>query len=370
MPNPLLLVGDSESDQNLYYKTHFLAGDPFVYLEAPERRLLVVSPMEQGRAQKESTVADVRTFDDFGYTELVRAGNDRTEAFVQILARIIDNGTGAVQVDGKFPLMYADSLRAGGITLEIERESLTRARRVKTADEIGAIERAQRATERATAHAIEIVAQSEEVGGFLHFNGIPLTSERLRTEIELALTREGLDPGTPIVAAGPGAADPHWVGAGPIRAGEAIVFDVFPRDKTSRYFADMTRTVVKGNPGDLLRKMYDATLRAQEAALAEIRAGANGRDAHNAVLESFRQSGFGGESGPRQTHGTGHGLGLDIHEAPNLGNVDGELLEGDVVTVEPGLYDPEVGGVRIEDLVVVAAGGYRNLTSFPKQFEV
>jgi Xaa-Pro aminopeptidase len=207
--------------------------------------------------------------------------------------------------------------------------------------------------------------------GVLHYNGIPLTAERLRTEIDSILMREGMEPGTPIVAAGPGAADPHFTGSGPIREGEAIVMDVFPRSKESRYFADMTRTVVKGKPSDELRSMYDAVLRAQERALSMIRPGVNGREIHEAVEAIFAEEGFAGEGpGPRYIHGTGHGVGLDIHEGPGLSTQDVNLAEGDVVTVEPGLYDPAVGGVRIEDLVVVTADGNRNLTRFPKSFEV
>lgn len=369
MDDALLLVGDSESNQNLYYKTHFLAGDPFVYLEAGGRRLLVTSTMEQGRAEKESIVPEVKTFDDYGYTEMIRDGTDRSRAFATVLARIA-GGVAGVRVEGRFPVLYADSLRGDGVDLVISTDLLLLDRRRKTAEEVAAIEQAQRATERATRHAIDILAQSEDWSGILHFNGIPLTSERLRTEIEIALIRENLDPGTPIVAGGPGAADPHWVGAGPLKAGESIVFDIFPRDKSSRYFADMTRTVVKGDPSPALQAMYDAVLAGQEAALAEIRAGANGKEVHEAVLASYRASGFDENSSARYPHGTGHGVGLEIHEGPSLGVSDVELLEGDVVTVEPGLYDPEIGAIRIEDLVVVTADGYRNLTEFPKQFRV
>jgi Xaa-Pro aminopeptidase len=204
----------------------------------------------------------------------------------------------------------------------------------------------------------------------LHLDGIPLTSERLRHELDLALLSEGMDPGEAIVAGGPRAADPHWLGEGPLRAGEAIIFDVFPRSKKTRYYADMTRTFVKGEPAEQLQQMYDATAAALDTALAQIRAGANGRDVHQAVLDSYKAAGFSEDEGPRMTHGTGHGVGLEIHEAPSLSVGDMELVEGDVVTVEPGLYDPAVGGVRIEDIVVVTADGCRNLTRFPRQLRV
>lgn len=370
MTEALLLVGDSESNQNLYYRTHFLAGDPFVYLENTGRNLLVVSPMERGRAEKESIVPEVKTFDDFGYRDLVKEHGDSGAAFPAMLLRILGDEAATVRVEATFPVLYADALRAAGAQLSIDAKLLRLERRSKSAEEIAAIETAQRATERAVAHAIDILGASDSIHGFLQYNGIPLTSERLRAEIELSLTRDGMDPGSVIAAGGPAAADPHFAGAGPLREGESIVIDVFPRSKTTRYYSDMTRTVVRGEPGDQLRAMYDAVIRAQEAALAAIHAGANGKDVHKAADDVFVDAGFGDTTGPRYIHSTGHGVGLDIHEAPGLGSLDVELIEGDVVTVEPGLYDPEVGAVRIEDIVVVTADGYRNLTRFPKQFQV
>jgi Xaa-Pro aminopeptidase len=173
------------------------------------------------------------------------------------------------------------------------------------------------------------------------------------------------------VAGGRTAADPHGRGHGPLRPHEAIVMDIFPRSRSSRYFADITRTVVKGTPASMLPAMYDAVMRAHEAALHEVRAGANGAAVHRAVLNEFRTAGYDGRPDrPSMPHGTGHGIGLDIHEAPRLGEIDVELIEGDVITIEPGLYHPDIGGVRVEDAVVVTKDGYRNLTSMSKRFEL
>jgi Xaa-Pro aminopeptidase len=373
MTQALLLVGDSYSNQNIFYKTRFLASDAFLYVEKDGEGVLVVSTMELGRAEKESTVATVRDFDEYGYREMARELNDRHRAFTTVMTRVVrDTGVDQVLVGREFPALYADGLRAEGIEVEIDPRLLSAQRRQKSRQEIECIEAAQRATERATARAFDILARSEDRQGVLHLDGIPLTAERLRSEIEISLVRAGMDTSQqPIIAGGPGAADPHWKGTGSLKAGEAIVFDVFPRGMDSRYFADMSRTVVKGVPSDQLRAMYGAVLYAQEAALATIRAGVNGRDVHAAVLEAFRERGFSEDgAGARFTHGTGHGVGLDIHEAPYLGALDVELLEGEVVTVEPGLYDDKVGAVRLEDLVVVTRDGCRNLTQFPKQFQV
>jgi Xaa-Pro aminopeptidase len=373
MADAILLVGDSERDANLFYKTRFLAGDPFVYAQHEGRSILVVNAMEKGRAQRESSVEDVRSFDEFGYRESMKATNDRAQAFAHVLRGVLSElGTDSAEIEGTFPVMYADALRNEGVVLQINPELLVSDRRCKNGEEISAIEEAQRATERAMAHAVGIIADSEPIGDTLHYAGIPLTSERLRSEIELLLMREGMDPSlAPIVAGGRGAADPHFLGSGPLHPGEAVVIDIFPRSKRTRYYADMTRTVVKGPPSDELRAMYDATARALDAALAAIRPGVNGRDVHSAVLKVYEEAGFGGEgSGPRMIHGTGHGVGLDIHEGPGLGSSGSELRVGDAITVEPGLYDSDIGGVRIEDLVVVTDEGCRNLTHFPRRFEV
>ena len=181
------------------------------------------------------------------------------------------------------------------------------------------------------------------------------------------------------MAGGPQAADPHERGHGPLKAGESIIVDIFPVDLSTRYYSDMTRTFVKGEPNDGLQEMYDAVLESQEAALSMIRAGVNGRDVHRKVAEVLHEAGYktnvhDQEEGKPLTegffHGTGHGVGLELHEAPRVSLADEELIPGDVISVEPGVYDPNVGGVRIEDLVVVTEEGCRNLTKFPKEFRI
>jgi Xaa-Pro aminopeptidase len=181
------------------------------------------------------------------------------------------------------------------------------------------------------------------------------------------------------VAGGPQAADPHERGHGPLKAGESIIVDIFPVDLSTRYHSDMTRTFVKGEPNEGLQEMYDAVLESQKTALSMIRAGVNGRDIHRKVAEVLHEAGYktnvhDQEKGKPLTegffHGTGHGVGLEVHEAPRVSLADEELIPGDVISVEPGVYDPNVGGVRIEDLVVVTEDGYRNLTKFAKEYRI
>ena len=373
MSTAVLLTGASTFNQNLYYTTRFLAGDPFLYFESADTSTLVVSAMEVGRARKESRVKDVRAFHDFGFREFYRQYRDAGRALAQVAARVLlDHETREVRVEPSLPVQFADALRAEGITLEIDGTMGVEARRRKATDEVSAIEAAQQSTEAAMARAIALIGASEEHAGVLHYKGVPLTSERIRTEIELDLLQQNLVCEVDsTVAGGVTAADPHARGHGPLRWGEAIVMDVFPRSRASRYFADLTRTVVKGTPTDALRRMYETVREAHDAALECVGPGANGADIHRTVLDVFRRAGFDGRPDrPSMPHGTGHGIGLDIHEAPRLGDIDVELLEGEVLTIEPGLYHPDIGGVRVEDVVVVTSEGFRNLTTLSKRFEL
>ncbi len=372
MSDAILLIGDSEQNANLYFKTHFLA-EMVIYFEVDGKGTLITSSMEAGRAEKQAQVDTIRTLEDYDFMKILKELEDRQRAVPVVIARALkDSGVTEVVVEPRFPLGTGENLRREGIEVRVDPELLVPERRQKSPAEIAAIEDAQRANERVTGKAVDMIRQSEERNGILHYNGIPLTSERVRTDMEIDFLREGFENSHGmIVAGGKDAADPHSSGEGPLRARQAIVMDIFPRSKKTRYWADMTRTVSKGEPSEELMKMYDAVLRSQEAAFAQIKAGANGNDVHEAVVEVLKEAGYNREDGgPRMNHSTGHGVGLSIHEAPGLGYTDVELRENEVVTVEPGLYDPEIGGIRIEDMVVVTKDGYRNLTHFPKEFVI
>ncbi len=370
--SPTLLYGDSYRNPNLFYATGFLAPDPIVFLADSEDALLAVPRMEQPRAAKESRIGDVRSFDELGYQEVVDEGGSAPEAMARVIREALDGRGEAVRVEPGFPLLLADLLRSEGLTVSADPDLLVRQRRQKSDREVEALARAQARAEAAIAHAIEILREAEVAGDRLVYRGVPLTAERLRGELEISFIRDGFAAESLIVAPGPGSSDPHWVGAGPIRPHEPLILDLFPQDRESRYYGDVTRTVVKGEPPRALIDMHSAVLEAQERALALIGPGVNGRDVHQVVLDVFQEAGYGpdGHRSGRFTHGTGHGLGLEVHEPPRLSKVDGELLVGDVVTVEPGLYDPQIGGVRIEDVVVVTQDGTRNLNRLPKQLVI
>jgi Xaa-Pro aminopeptidase len=381
----LLVIGAPQHDATAYHLSGFLAPDPVICLRAAGKRYLAVSALEYGRAEKEAPVDELVSFDELEIIRLARELKSGARAFAAATANLIEkvgaNGS-PVTVPPHFGVAYADELRARGVKVEPNGRLFADLRRVKTEQEISYIEEAQWAVEEACAHAVEILGEAQIAGdgSTLRWRGETLTSELLRAEIEVELLRCGCpaDEGT-ITAGGPQAADPHERGSGPLKAGEAIILDIFPRSQKSRYYADMTRTFVKGDPGDELHNMYDAVLEAQETALLMIRAGVNGRDVHDKVSDILHEKGY--KTGKHDQkpgepltegffHGTGHGVGLEIHEAPRVSTVDEELRAGDVVTVEPGLYQPGVGGVRIEDLVVVTEEGCRNLTRFPKEFRL
>jgi Xaa-Pro aminopeptidase len=206
-------------------------------------------------------------------------------------------------------------------------------------------------------------------------NNVPLTSEKLRSVIDTAVLQASGLPAHTIVAGGRQGCDPHERGFGPLRAEEPIIIDIFPRSQQTGYFGDITRTVVRGRASEGVRRLYDTVLRGQRLAFRKVRAGVPTTDVHRAVQEFFVQQGY--KTGKRHGrmegffHGTGHGLGLEIHEAPRMGsNSLGELKPGHVVTVEPGLYYPELGGVRLEDVALVTHNGARNLTRFEKVLEI
>jgi Xaa-Pro aminopeptidase len=376
MPSPnLLIIDDSERNANLYYATRFRAGDPFVFVQIGGRKYLLASDLEVDRARAEANVHAVVRAADLERRLRRQQKKKKTLLTIDLVdAFLRHHGAKALAVPGSFPVEQADALRRRGYRLKVCPEPFFPERLAKSPAEIAAIERAQRAAEEVVRVAIERLRRAAVRGGVLRDREGVLTSERLRGVIERELLDRGYRAERTIVACGRDAMDPHRVGSGPLRPNRAIILDVFPQSIETGYWADMTRTVVRGRASDGLRRMYRAVEEAQSAAMAKIRDGADGKDAHQAVLDVFKEHGFKtGKIGGRMQgffHGTGHGVGLEIHEPPRLNARGGPLQAGMVITVEPGLYYTQWGGVRIEDLVVVTKDGCRNLTRFPKQLEI
>ncbi|ELY52145.1 M24 family metallopeptidase [Natronococcus jeotgali] len=370
------LIDDDDSDSDQRYVSGFTAPDAYQTLVTADGEVhLLVSGLEYGRARKEADADSVCRRADYDYQELV-AEHGADEGRVRTIAAFLaDHGVDSIAVPRSFPTGTADGLRERGLEVAVEREGVVEEiRSRKTPWETNQIGATQSANEAAMAAAEGLVAAAEIEDGVLVRDGEELTSERLKEEIEITLLRHGCALDETIVACGADGADPHNRGSGTLEAGEPIVIDIFPRDKGTGYFGDMTRTFVRGEPSEELERRYEVTREAFETALETIEAGVAGADVHDAVCDVIEDAGYETLRSDPSTdtgfiHSTGHGVGLDIHERPSLSPTGGELEPGHVVTVEPGLYDPEVGGVRIEDLVVVTEDGYENLTEYPVALE-
>lgn len=367
-----LIIASSEADANLYYATRFLAPDPFVFLEVAGEKILLLSDLEIDRGRQQAAVQTILPLRH--YEEEARSAGDGAGLAAAAARLLRERAVSAVTVPAGFPLGLADDLRARGVTVQAKPEPFFEARTIKTAEEIAAISQALGATEGAMDVAIGALRAAEERDGLLVLDGEVLTSERLRRRIATFLLERDYHAAHTIVAGGEQACDPHEEGHGPLRPDTAIILDIFPRSLVTRYHGDLTRTVVRGRASAALRSQYAAVLAAQEEALAAVRAGVEGPAVHARVVSLFEARGYRtGEVGGRMQgffHGTGHGLGLEIHEPPRVSKLPALLQAGNVVTVEPGLYYPGIGGVRLEDVVVVTESGCTNLVKYPKFLEI
>ncbi len=368
---PLLLLGATADYADVRYAAGFTAPDPFLFLDDGTQKILLVSMLEYGRALATAGACRVLLARDL---PISKAEQRRLSGGAWGLLQLV--GRRSVCVSQKFPVALARRLEQKGIRVNVLKTAPYPQREVKTEAEVVAIARVQRAA----AASIEMAAQllhscTVDRAGFVRCRGKKLTSEMLRTAIEVELVRAQCHPGDSIVASGPMSANPHECGHGPIRAGTPIILDIFPSCKITGYFGDITRTLVKGRAPAALHLMLDAVYRGQRRALQAIRAGVAFRTPCLAVMDYFKRRGFVTEvkDGVARgfIHGLGHGVGLDIHEAPSLSErAEGRLRAGHVVTVEPGLYAPEIGGVRFEDTIVVTSTGWRALAACDVPWEV
>src|SRR3989475_1962418 len=369
---PVLFYADGYKFPDVYHVTRFLAPDPIIALEQNGEVAIVANSLEEGRARKQSRAREVFNIDDFGAKELAKTATSREELDAGVIDRFLQSrGVRRVAVGTYFPLGMAERLRGAGIELVVDRD-LGERRRAKRPDEIAALEATQRATEDAWAKGVEALERATvRKDGTLEWGGEPFTAERLRAVVESRLLELGCVSEGAIIAPGKQAADPHLIGSGPLHVSEAIVMDIFPQNRTTRYWADMTRTVSKGEPPAEITKLYEITRRAQDAGIKALRPGITGREVHELVEDVIWDAGYDTLRPGQQRskngglprgfiHGTGHGVGLEIHELPTVGRAGTTpLLTGDVVTVEPGIYLPELGGVRLEDMLLITETGSR-----------
>jgi Xaa-Pro aminopeptidase len=368
-----LIIASSEQHSDLFYSTKFLAPDPFIFIQIDGQKILVMSDLEVDRARAQAQVTEVISYS--AVEERLRREGVAAPDAVSITDTVLkEKGVKQLFVPADFGIRHADALRERGYELTAKKDPFFEERMIKSDEEIDAISKTQRAVEAAVEEAVAVLKDAAVKKGELHGKDGVLTSEKLKKVIHLKLMEMDCVGQHTIVAGGVQGCDPHNEGSGPLYAGQSIVMDVFPRSSTTRYYADMTRTVVKGRAPDTLRKLYDTVLAAQEEAVGRVREGMDGKEIHERILRRFDEAGYstGVKNGRMQGffHGTGHGLGLDIHEPPRISKTSWTLKAGEVVTVEPGLYYPDIGAVRIEDMVVVTQNGCTNLTRFPKVLEI
>lgn len=371
----LLIVADSEHDADMLYATGMFVPDAFIYFRVGRRSYVVMSDLEIDRAKKQAQGCSVLSLSH--YQRQLRDKGVKNPGFAEVLPLVLrDKGVRGVLVPQDFPLGLALDLQKQGIRVKPKPGQFFPERELKSADEVKLISASLRITEAGLQAGLEVLRAAKiGKGSRLLYEGKPLTSERLRAAIDTAITALGGLASHTIVAGGEQACDPHETGHGPLRAHEPIILDIFPRSQSTGYFGDMTRTVVKGRASEAIRKLYDTVLRGQALAFKKMRPGVPTKEVHQTVQDFFVSQGYqtGRHQGRMQGffHGTGHGLGLEIHEPPRTGPTSvGELKPGMVVTVEPGLYYPGLGGVRIEDVALVTHGAPRNLTRFEKVLEL
>jgi len=374
----VLIHADTSRSPAMRHEVPLNIPDPFLYIEHDGRRSVVITAFERERVAAVAPDIDLLPPEQFGIDELLRGGTPPVEAMLEVYTRALrELGVTEAAVPPQFPVELADHLRANGVTVRVEREMFEERRRRKNATEIAGLRRAQRACEAALDVARKMLREAEHGGGVLQLDGEPLTCERVKIAMQGVFVAHSVVADEFIVAHGAQGAVGHDMGSGPISAGEAVVFDLWPRDTETAVYTDMTRTYVVGDVPDEIREYHRLCKEALDRTTAAAKPGVNGRDLMQIACDLFAEHGY-----PTQLtkkpgevlesgffHGLGHGVGLEVHERPRLSVVGDELVPGDVITLEPGLYRAGYGGVRLEDILLVTEDGAETVTQYPYDLE-
>jgi Xaa-Pro aminopeptidase len=370
-----ICAGIPATNHTLYWRIRFMAGDPAVLLELPDsgsmRSVLLLRDIEMQRARQSARVDQVGCPDDF--PPAGGLSGDRETATAQAAAECLRReGITEVVADRSLPLIFAEVLARAGVTVLCDTELWVAERRQKSEEEIEHLGAAQRVTEQAIQFACQMIATAEaRSGGVLYQENEPLTSERVRAAVTHFLMVKEFTLTNAIIAGGPTGADCHDVGTGELLTGLPVIVDIYPRSRSTLYWGDCTRTVVHGDIPDEIKAMHQTVRKAKAAGVNAIAPGVTGAQVHRATIQVIQENGFSvglpDDRSPdtycAMTHGSGHGIGLDVHEPPLLDMNGPELLVGDALTIEPGLYRRDLGGVRVEDMVVVTKDGCINLNT-------
>ncbi len=373
----LLLAGDTERSAALRHEIPVAIGDPLLFADVDGQRYVLTTRLESARVQSELPDATMLDYFELGYKELVESGLTMYEAGREIEARAVrEIGITEAIVPGDFPLALADRLRDEGIVLTVDDKAIARRRRSKTPVELEGIRVAQRAAEAGMAAASELLSRAQPgAEGRLEVDGKPLLAEDVRAALREACAEEGAPCPPDVIVASVWQGNGHEPGSGPLPVGLPIRIDLWPRHEESGCWADMARTFVAGQPvsehAELIADQDRLVRQALDEAKAAVRPGITGRELFDATCELFESAGYAtqrtsdGEENGFQ-YSLGHGVGLEVHEAPGLGLSGRDpLVPGDVVAIEPGLWDERFGGVGFEDLVLVTETGGEVLTRFP-----
>jgi Xaa-Pro aminopeptidase len=374
----VLIYGDTIRHPELRHEVTLTLGDPFLYAEKDGRKHIVITDFEWPRIQEAGVDAELISPFALGLDELLDSGKKYWQIQLEMTLRGVRQiGLDKATVPHTFPLQLANFLRENGIEVTPDRELFDQRRRVKNETELAGIRRAQRAAEAGMDAARDLFRRAEQSNGSLVVGGEPLTSERVKFAIQDAFIQNGCTADEFIVSHGAQSAIGHDMGSGAIGQGEPIVIDLWPRDADTACYADMTRTFCLGEIPDELRDYHRLVKESLDVSMDAVKAGARGPDVYAVSCEPFHREGhktmLNKEPGEvvedGYFHPLGHGVGLDVHEQPGLGRSGEELLAGDVVTLEPGLYRRGWGGCRLEDLVLVTDNGAENLTQYPYDLE-
>jgi Xaa-Pro aminopeptidase len=366
---PVVLIPSGDADADFIYATG-LAVEKAVYIRFGEGDdVLVTSPLEADRARVVSKAKSV-VEDRVAYVD---------DSWGALAARMLrERGIGEARLSANLPAVYLEDLLAEGIDARVDRELFVRERRHKSDEEAEAISDAQRTAESAVVEVVRELARADIRDGILWSNGAPLTSEKLYACAQRVLGERGYTCPEMIIAGSPECALPHHRGAGPIKANAPVIIDIFPTSRTTHFSGDLTRTVVVGEATEEVRRMHAAVLQALDAGIESIAPGVPWEEPHHAVCQVLVDRGYatttrgfeGQEGAAKMNHSTGHGIGLEVHEVPAVkDSYKQPLEEGDVITVEPGLYLLGLGGVRIEDTGMVVGGGFRNFTTLTRSLD-
>jgi Xaa-Pro aminopeptidase len=378
MPD-VLIVADTIRSPELRHEVPIDIGDPFLYAEVTGGRHAVVSALEVSRVEELPGDLVVHTFEEYDYESLLEQGLGSHELWPALWVSAAKKlGLTQAVVPLEFPLGHAERLREAGVEVRVDQPFFDARRRVKNEVELDGIRRACRAVEAGMARGVEMLRAADRSNGGLTFDGEPLTCERIRAELERVFGEQGAVAESFTVSHGSQTAIGHDPGSGQIADGDTVLFDLYPRDRETACFADFTRTVTVGPPSEEIALYHRLSKEALDLAVAMVRPGVDGRDIHRAVCDYFHEHGQKTQlhKAPGEVlrdgyfHGTGHGVGLEVHEEPSLGRLGGKLVAGDVVAVEPGLYRHGYGGVRLEDLLLVTDDGAEVLTDFPYDLEL